>query len=178
MNKRKTVILVGACLLALVLYPIIRNTWEMRRLDAKARCLRDIFVALTGARIEAEAQGQKYSPPQTLAEILDEKAKAELKRKGIDWTQIQYYPLSDDMSDTCAILSLESGEYLIAIRKGGAIFRGPKKYAGIICSNNQANGCFEIRYTLTNNLGSGQHILQESKESGKPGGDIPNTHSP
>jgi len=128
-NKRKTVILIGAGLLALVLFPIVRSTWERRCLDAKVRGLRDVFLALAEARSEAEAQGQKYSPPQTLAKLLDEDVKAELKRNGIDWTQIQYSPVSDDMSDSCVILSLESGEYLITVRKGGAVFRIPKKHA-------------------------------------------------
>lgn len=129
MKKGKKVLLIGACLLALVLYPGLRNAWDMHRLDAQARCLRDIFVSLGDANTETEAKGQKYSWPQTLSGILDEKAKAELKRKGIDWTQIQYYPLTDEAPDTNAILSLESGEYIITIKKGGAIFRGRKNYA-------------------------------------------------
>ena len=101
----------------------------MHRLDVKGRCLRNIFVSLSKANTEAEAKGQKYSWPQTLSGILDEKAKAELKRKGIDWRQIRYYPLADDAPDTNAILSLESGKYIITVRKGGAIFRGQKKHA-------------------------------------------------
>lgn len=121
--------MIGACLLALALYPGLRNAWDMHCLDAKARCLRDIYVSLLDANTEAESKGQKYSWPQTLSGILDETAIAKLKQNGIDWRQIQYYPISDDSPDSSVVMSLESGEYIIKLMKGGALFRGRKKYA-------------------------------------------------
>ena len=131
MKKRKTAILIGAgvCLLALVMYFCARNAWDMHCLDVKARCLGTIYRSIVIKAVEAEPLGQKYSWPQTLSEILDEKTKADLKRSGVDWRQIQYNPVSDDSPDTSIVMSLESGEYIILLKKGGALFRGRKKYA-------------------------------------------------
>ena len=121
--------MIGIGLLALVLYPGLRHAWDVHRFHAQARCLRDIYVASAGAIIEAEAKGLKSACPQTLSEILDEKAKAELKRNGIDWRQIQYVPFSDDAPDCVALLTVEVDGYIIVVRKGGAIFRARKEYA-------------------------------------------------
>ncbi|HOS66140.1 MAG TPA: hypothetical protein PK251_15480 [Candidatus Latescibacteria bacterium] len=58
-----------------------------------------------------------------------------------------------------------------------------ERYAEIKFSNDLTNGCFEVRYTLTNNLGGGHYGRQvskpqkEIKESNKSG-DPPNAHSP
>jgi len=131
MKKRKTAILiaVGTCLLALVMYPVLRNAWDMHCLDAKGRCLGTIYRAMTEKALEAEALGHGFSSPRTLAEILDEKTETELKKNGVDWRQIQYNPVSDDSPDTTIVMSLESGEYIILLKKGGALLRGRKKYA-------------------------------------------------
>ena len=131
MKMRKTVILIGVgiCLLALVIYPCARNAWDRHCLDVKACCLGTIYRSIVDKVVEAEALGQEYSWPQSLSDVLDEKAKAELKQNGIDWMQIQYYPISDDSPDSSVFMSLESGEYIIKLMKGGALFRGRKKYA-------------------------------------------------
>ena len=131
MKKGKITILigVGTCLLALVMYPVLRNAWDMHCLDAKGRCLGTIYRAMTEKALEAEALGHGFSSPRTLSEILDEKTETELKKNGVDWRQIQYYPLADDAPDTNTILSLESGKYIITVRKGGAVFRSRRKLA-------------------------------------------------
>ena len=131
MKMRKTAILIGVgiCLLALVIYPCARNAWDMYSLDAKGRCLGTIYRAITEKAVEAETLGHGFSMPRTLSEILDEKTKTELKKSGVDWRQIQYYPLTDEAPDTNAVLSLESGKYIITVRKGGAIFRSRKIHA-------------------------------------------------
>ena len=84
---------------------------------------------MTEKALEAEALGHGFSSPRTLSEILDEKTETELKKNGVDWRQIQYYPLADDAPDTNTILSLESGKYIITVRKGGAVFRSRRKLA-------------------------------------------------
>ena len=84
---------------------------------------------MTEKALEAEALGHGFSSPRTLAEILDEKTETELKKNGVDWRQIQYNPVSDDSPDTTIVMSLESGEYIILLKKGGALLRGRKKYA-------------------------------------------------
>jgi hypothetical protein len=132
MKKRKTAILIGVgiCLLALVMYPCARNAWDMHCLDVKAHCLGTIYRSIVDKVVEAEPLGQKYSWPQTLSEVLDEKAKVELMKSGVDWRRIQYSPVSDESPDTnVVVMSLESGEHIILIKKGGALFRGRKKHA-------------------------------------------------
>lgn len=101
----------------------------MYSLDAKGRCLGTIYRAITEKAVEAETLGHGFSMPRTLSEILDEKTKTELKKSGVDWRQIQYYPLTDEAPDTNAVLSLESGKYIITVRKGGAVFRSRRKLA-------------------------------------------------
>lgn len=47
-----------------------------------------------------------------------------------------------------------------------------ERYAELVFSNDQTNECFEVRYTLTNNLGSGQFIIQKGHA---PAGKWPRT---
>lgn len=100
MKKESTALLigVGTCLLVLVMFPHLRNAWEMHCLDAKARCLGSIYRSIVDKAVEAGPLGQEYSWPQTLSEVLDEKAKADLMKNGVDWRQIQYTPVSDDVT--------------------------------------------------------------------------------
>ncbi len=131
MKKRTTAILIGIgiCLLSLMMYPCARNAWDIHCLDVKARCLGTIYRFIVDKAVEAEPLGQENSWPQSLSEVLDEKAKAELMKNGVDWRRIQYNPVSDESPDTNVVMALESGEHVILIKKGGALFRGRKNHA-------------------------------------------------
>jgi len=128
LRKRNTVLLIGACLLALALYPVVRDKWDRHRLTVQMRCLKDVYTTLVDANTKTESKGQALAWPRTLSEVLDETTIVKLKQNGIDWRQIQYHPISDDTSESSVVMSLESGRHIIKITRGGAVFFGRKKH--------------------------------------------------
>jgi hypothetical protein len=88
---------------------------------------RTIYLAVVNENMEREPQGKPRV--KSLDEVIDDQTKDRMKRDGIDWRDVRYYPQSDDALDSNILFSVDYPDYHVEVKKGGGVFYSRKKHA-------------------------------------------------
>ncbi|MDX9793488.1 MAG: hypothetical protein RBU24_08290 [Kiritimatiellia bacterium] len=111
----------------LLLFPAISNQWHKRQLEKTTTYLREIYLAVVNENAEREPQGKPNV--KSLDEVLDDQTKERMKKDGIDWRDIRYFPQLDDASESNILFSVDYSDYHVEVKKGGGVFYSRKKHA-------------------------------------------------
>jgi len=109
-------------------------------MEKKTVYLREIYRAVLNVNMDRELRGRPNI--QSLDEVLDDQTKERMRRDGIDWQDIRYFPQSCDALNSNILFSVDYSGYVIEVRKGGAVFYNRKKHVepSAIPSQSSASG--------------------------------------
>ena len=125
--KTRIIVIPSMIIAAVLLFPIVSDQWLKRQMEKRTAYLSEIFRAVVNENTEREPQNKPHV--KSLDEVLDDQTKERMKRDGIDWRDIRYFPQPDDAPDSNILFSVTYADYVVEVKKGGAVFRSRKKYA-------------------------------------------------
>jgi len=125
--KTRIIVIPIVIFAAVLLFPVVSGQWHKRQLEKRTAYLSEIFRAVVNENTEREPQGKPSV--KSLDEVLDDQIKGRMKRDGVNWRDFRYFPQPDDAPDSTVLFSVTYADYVVEVKKGGAVFRSRKKYA-------------------------------------------------
>jgi len=125
--KKQIIVISSVIIATLLLFPAISNQWHKRQLEKPTAYLCEINRAVVNENAGREAQGKPLV--KSLEEVLDDQTKERMKKDGIDWRNIRYFPQPDNALDNSVIFSVTYADYVVEVKKGGGVFYARKKHA-------------------------------------------------